>query len=174
MDFDLSDEELTALGRVIVKSAEFEETLDWATATMMEVDVESEVYVAIASGKTLGPKVALFDKVAGVKMNTDAKKLLLKEFMKDLNTAVEHRNIVVHGAWSRGGEGKSLWAQLNPANQALPLAATSKKGKKKFYAKDLSDLAATFERLDNNIRALYFESIRKVRKNKKRKKRKKS
>lgn len=47
--------------------------------------------------------------------------------------------------------------------------ATSKKGKKKFSAKDLSDLAVTFERLDNNIRALNFESVRKVRKKKKKK-----
>jgi len=107
---EMTEKELAALGRVVTKSAVFENTLDWAIPLMTKIP--DEVYALVSKGKTLGPKVELLEAILTTKVKKSPYSATIKIFLKHAKKAVEKRNVVVHGLWSPGGHGDSLWIQL--------------------------------------------------------------
>ena len=74
-----------------------------------------------------------------------------------MNDAVQKRNVVVHGLWSPGGEGDSLWVLFHPEFSEAPIAAASKKGHLKVSAGELAAPATTFDELSESVAGAYWE-----------------
>jgi hypothetical protein len=160
---EMTEKELAALGRVVTKSAVFENTLDWAIPLMTKIP--DELYALVSKGKTLGPKVELLEAILTTKAKKTPHLATVKSFLKNANKAVEKRNVVVHGLWSPGGHGDSLWIQLTVDLKNTPIAAASTRKKLKVYASELSVLADAFEKLDQGVRGAYWDFfVPKVRK----------
>jgi hypothetical protein len=136
--------------------------------------ISEDVYPTVIAGKTIGPKVALFSAVLKERLeklrSTERKRLLrpqVKKILKAMNNSVEKRNVVVHGLWSPGGHGDSLWTWFNLELSEAPIAASSKKNPLKVAASELSGLAGTFDQLSDSVRGAYWEFfIPRVRKRK--------
>lgn len=158
----MTDKELAALGKVVVASAKFESKLDWVLPLMMKVS--DDVYPSVIAGRTIGPKVALYSAVLNAKLtairNIKRKRSWMahvKNVLKAMNDAVQKRNVVVHGLWSPGGEGDSLWVLFHPEFSEAPIAAASKKGHLKVSAGELAALATTFDELSESVAGAYWE-----------------
>jgi hypothetical protein len=95
---EMTEKELAALGRVVTKSAVFENTLDWAIPLMTKIP--DELYALVSKGKTLGPKVELLEAILTTKAKKTPHLATVKSFLKNANKAVEKRNVVVHGELS--------------------------------------------------------------------------
>lgn len=158
----MTEKELAALGKVVVASAKFESKVDWVLPLMMKVS--DDVYPSVIAGKTIGPKVALYSAVLNAKLtairNIKRKRSWtahVKNILKAMNDAVQKRNVVVHGLWSPGGEGDSLWVLFHPEFSEAPIAAASKKGQLKVSASELAALATTFDELSESVAGAYWE-----------------
>lgn len=138
----LSEQQLAALGRVAIASADLEFILNWMIAVVLKLPVEA--HEAIVTPMSLSTKLEVFIKVGMPRIAGKKRKKEFSELGSHLKGLVVKRNIVIHGSWTLAGK-VSLGDQFLlkatdiPARKDLYIEARNKN--RAFNAENLQQLA---------------------------------
>ncbi len=152
VQFPVSDEQLTAIGRITVAFSFLENTIAFFVWELL--GREQRVGQIVTAGLSFSPLVNLFGSLYRHRVSDAEKIAALETLLKKIEQAQAERNAVVHSGWAAGDPGTThMVRRTAKASKGFQLQF------KPMNASDLEKIAASISQVGGEVQAFAFSTF---------------